>query len=174
MNSIVAIASILCLLFAQAECFQIASSSSLKSNGLSLNRQQRSLVATCTYAKVSGDNDDGGDFKSTTPGEDNYESDIDWDAEWKKVVETKGQDSSSRPGKDFYKNDVQRAAAKASRQASDQISKVKIVKPDINIRSLQGDPKFWIGMLALISIGLALATAPDMSSYSNSNESFYI
>ena len=79
------------------------------------------------------------------PGGDSYEGDIDWDAEWKKVVAEKGQ-SSDRPGKDFYKNDAQRAALKASKAASEQISKVKIVKPDINLKMLTGDAKFWIAI----------------------------
>jgi len=118
------------------------------------------------------------DFDSV-PGGDSFggdnSSDIDWDAEWKKVVEDKKKGNDiSRPGQEFYKNDVQRAAAKASRQATEQISKVKIVKPDINMRMLQGDAKFWIAILAVISVGLALATAPDMGTIQNSNESFYI
>ena len=83
------------------------------------------------------DNDDGTD---STPGGDSYEGDVDWDAEWKKVVESKGN-NIDRPGKDFYKNDVQRAAAKASRAANEKLRRVKVVKPDINIRSLKGDAK---------------------------------
>lgn len=116
-----------------------------------------------------------GEEEESTPGGDSYDGDIDWDAEWAKVVkENKSNASTKRPGSDFYKNDAQRAAVKASRAASEQISKVKIVKPDVNLKMLTGDAKFWIAILAVISIGLALISAPDMSSYSSSNESFYI
>jgi len=69
------------------------------------------------------------------------------------VVKEKGVSSSSRPGQDFYKNDAQRAAAKATRAASEQISKVKLVKPDINLKMLAGDAKFWIAMCKLFRSG---------------------
>lgn len=115
----------------------------------------------------------GSDEGDSTPSGDSYEGDIDWDAEWKKVVAQKGQ-KIDRPGKDFYKNDAQKAAAKATRVASEQIQKIRVVQPDINMRMLAGDTKFWIAILAIISIGLALITAPDTSSYSSTNESFYI
>lgn len=42
------------------------------------------------------------DFKSDFPPEESYEGDIDWDAEWKKVVSNKDQ-PRERPGKDFCK-----------------------------------------------------------------------
>ena len=87
----------------------------------------------------------GSDEGDTTPSGDSYEGEIDWDAEWKKVVEQKGQ-NIDRPGKDFYKNDAQKAAAKATRVASEQIRKIKVVQPDINMRMLTGDAKFWIGI----------------------------
>ena len=88
-----------------------------------------------------------GEEGESTPGGDSYEGDIDWDAEWAKVVkENKSNSSTKRPGSDFYKNDAQRAAVKASRAASEQINKVKIVKPDINLRMLTGDAKFWIAI----------------------------
>ncbi|GFH59492.1 hypothetical protein CTEN210_15968 [Chaetoceros tenuissimus] len=115
----------------------------------------------------------GNDEEDSFPKGDNYEGDIDWDAEWAKVVKEKGA-NIDRPGKDFYKNDAQRAALKATKAASEQIQKVKIVKPDVNLRMLTGDAKFWIAILAIISVGLALITAPDTSSYSSSNDSFYI
>mmetsp|Transcript_12336 Transcript_12336/g.23117 ORF Transcript_12336/g.23117 Transcript_12336/m.23117 type:complete len:182 (+) Transcript_12336:139-684(+) len=127
----------------------------------------RNLSFICLGAQVGSDEGD------TTPGGDSYEGEIDWDAEWKKVVQQKGQ-KLDRPGKDFYKNDAQKVAAKATRVASEQIQKIKVVKPDVNLRMLSGDARFWIGILAIISIGLALITAPDTSSYSSYNESFYI
>ena len=87
--------------------------------------------------------DDEGDFEKVGSG-DSYEGDIDWDAEWKKVVENREQ-PSTRPGK--YKNDVERALLQTTKATGEQIKKVKIVKPDINIRSLQGDAR--VGRLNL-------------------------
>ena len=72
---------------------------------------------------------------------ESYKGDVDWDAEWKKVVDEKNN-NANRPGKDFYKNDVEKAAAKATRAAQEQVINVsknlpKVQTPDI--RSLQGD-----------------------------------
>ena len=72
---------------------------------------------------------------------ESYKGDVDWDAEWKKVVEEKSN-NAQRPGKDFYKNDVEKVAAKATRVAQEQVINVsknlpKVQTPDI--RSLQGD-----------------------------------
>ena len=203
------------LLAISTGAFQPASSHTRRT----LNAQKSSsshMRMRALYTKEGSDGDE-----ETTPGGESYDGDIDWDAEWAKVVKDKGSTvSTQRPGQDFYKNDAQRAAAKATRAASEQISKVKIVKPDINLKMLSGDPKFWIdicklvGLLvivdvmnflgnrimcsflsnayahiflsfaplsflptvAVISVGFALISAPDMSSYSHSsaNESFYI
>jgi len=122
------------------------------------------------YGTPKKDDDFG---NSGSAGGDSYEGDIDWDAEWKKVVEKREQ-PSNRPGKDFYKNDVERALLQTSKSTAEQIKKVKIVKPDINIRSLQGDAKFWIAILAIISVGFSLISAAGVSTYANSNDSFYI
>ena len=96
-------------------------------------------ITSFRQAKVGNDEED------SFPKGDSYEGDIDWDAEWAKVVKEKGSDID-RPGRDFYKNDAQRAALKATKAASEQIQKVKIVKPDVNLRMLTGDAKFWIAI----------------------------
>mmetsp|Transcript_106 Transcript_106/g.123 ORF Transcript_106/g.123 Transcript_106/m.123 type:complete len:162 (+) Transcript_106:162-647(+) len=161
MNRIILLTVLFACSIHVANCFQMISPAAIGN---------RYTTATITSLNVKvGDNEDG--FPPS--GDNSYDGDIDWDEEWKKVVKEKGQ-NADRPGKDFYKNDVERAAAKATRVANEQISKVKIVKPDINIRSLSGDARFWIAMLAILSVGLALISAPDTSSYSSSNESFYI
>jgi hypothetical protein len=110
-----------------------------------------------------------------------YKGDVDWDGEWKKVVSkqskessgssssgssSKGKSTSDRPGKDYYKSDAEIAAIRAANQAQLQIgkvaSKVNISIPKslpTSMRSLQGDWKFWIGALALISVGISLLSA---------------
>jgi len=117
-----------------------------------LSTRTRTSNYSSLHAKVDEEfiGDDEGD---STPVGESYQGDVDWDAEWKKVVKEKGVSSSSRPGQDFYKNDAQRAAAKATRAASEQISKVKLVKPDINLKMLAGDAKFWIAMCKLFRSG---------------------
>ena len=85
--------------------------------------------------------------KSTTKlylEDDEYTGEVDWDAEWKKVVENKDRDIE-RPGKDFYKSDVEKAAIKATRDVQERVIDVRktiaenpsIKAPDI--KSLQGD-----------------------------------
>mmetsp|Transcript_17226 Transcript_17226/g.23689 ORF Transcript_17226/g.23689 Transcript_17226/m.23689 type:complete len:169 (-) Transcript_17226:461-967(-) len=109
---------------------------------------------------------------------DDYESDIDWDAEWKKVVENKDQ-PSTRPGKDFYKSETEikviQATNKAVEGAQQQIKQVqkKVVIQPPNIRSLQGDWKFWIAILAIISVGTSLIAASGQTQ-TYTNDSFYI
>lgn len=41
---------------------------------------------------------------------DEYSGSVDWDAEWKKVVEKGGVASSDRPGKGYYKSEAEIAA----------------------------------------------------------------
>jgi len=96
-------------------------------------------AVTVLNAKIGSDEEE--DF----PGGDSYKGEVDWDEEWKKVVKEKGQDIG-RPGKDFYKNDAQRAALKVTKAAGEQIKKVKVVKPDVNLKMLAGDAKFWIAI----------------------------
>lgn len=106
-----------------------------------------SLSRSHLQAAPIEDNDDLGSTGSAA-GE-SYQGDIDWDAEWKKVVEKRDQ-PSERPGK--YKNDVERALLQTSKATSEQIKKVKIVKPDINMRSLQGDPKVCVCMCVVFFV----------------------
>lgn len=109
--------------------------------------------------------------------DDDYTGEVDWDAEWKKVVENKDRDIE-RPGKDFYKTDVEKAAIKATRDVQERVIDVRktiaenpsIQTPDI--KSLQGDGRFWIAILAIISVGIALVGASSQQSYTN--DSFYI
>jgi hypothetical protein len=93
-----------------------------------------------------------------------YTGSVDWDAEWKKVVANEGKIKGGveRPGKDFYKSEAEIAAIKAANSATEKIvdvtASVSNALPDI--RSLSGDWKFWIAILALVSVGLSVLTAP--------------
>ena len=98
---------------------------------------------------------------------------IDWDNEWKKVVQDKDQ-PKQRPGK--YKSQPEIAATKAvnnvAKNVYDASRDIKASMPKApSIRSLQGDWRFWIGILVIVSFGLSLLTA---TSVQPSNESFYI
>lgn len=124
---------------------------------------------------ISGDQND--DFPPDESTE--YSGNVDWDAEWKKVVEKDGklEGGSQRPGKDFYKSEAEIAAIKAAntaqRKAAEVGSTVTNSLPDV--RSLSGDWRFWIGILALVSVGLSLLTAPtDINAGLSSGESFYV
>ena len=108
------------------------------------------------------------------PEEDSYTGDVDWDAEWKKVVaseKTGVSGSSERPGKDYYKSEAEIAAIKAANKATEQAASVgaKVSNALPDIRSLSGDWKFWIALLAIISVGTSLLTAP-----SSNGDSYYI
>lgn len=121
----------------------------------------------------------GGDNDDFPPDESlEYSGSVDWDAEWKKVVEKDGKLDSGgeRPGKDFYKSEAEIAAIKAANTATKKVtqagSSVADSLPDI--RSLSGDWKFWIGILALVSVGLSLLTAPSETTSVLSDDTFYV
>ncbi|KAL7543323.1 hypothetical protein ACHAXR_012635 [Thalassiosira sp. AJA248-18] len=102
-----------------------------------------------------------------------YEGSVDWDSEWKKVVENKDQ-PSQRPGK--YKSQAEISAIKTTNKVAknvfDATNEMKESLPKApSIRSLQGDWRFWIGIIVIVSFGLSLLTA---SSPPPGNESFYI
>lgn len=117
---------------------------------------------------------------SDTPREDEiigeqYKGSVDWDSEWKKVVEDRDQ-PPERPGK--YKSQAEIAAIKATNKvaknvydASREAKKNLPSAPNINIRSLQGDWRFWIGILLVVSFGLSILSA---TASAPANESFYI
>uniref|UniRef100_A0A7S4AXD6 Uncharacterized protein n=1 Tax=Pseudo-nitzschia australis TaxID=44445 RepID=A0A7S4AXD6_9STRA len=124
---------------------------------------------------VSGNED------SDFPPDDSadYSGDVDWDAEWKKVVAKDGklEDGKERPGNDFYKSEAEIAAIKAANTATKKVaeagSSVSNMMPDV--RSLSGDWRFWIGVLALVSVGLSLLSAPSSDiSTGLSGDSFYV
>ena len=107
-----------------------------------------------------------------------YSGSVDWDAEWKKVVEKDGQleSGAERPGKDFYKSEAEIAAIKAANTATQTVSEsantVANSLPDMG--SMSGDWRFWIGIIALISVGLSLLSAPPDITSGLSDDSFYV
>ncbi|MGK3745001.1 MAG: hypothetical protein ACI8RD_012139 [Bacillariaceae sp.] len=110
-----------------------------------------------------------------------YTGSVDWDAEWKKVVDNEGQLKTSgkdRPGKDFYKSEAEITAIKAANKATEKITDVSSTVSNSlpDIRSLSGDWRFWIGILALVSIGFSVLTAPsgNISPSGLNGDSFYI
>ena len=109
--------------------------------------------------------DDGDDESLEIPPAEEYTGSVDWDEEWKKVVRNEGKldTGKERPGSTYYKSEAEIAAIKtanaATRKVSEATSSVSKVIPDI--RSLSGDWKFWIALLAIVSIGVSVLTAPQ-------------
>lgn len=104
---------------------------------------------------------------------DQYEGSVDWDDEWKKVVQDRDQ-PVERPGK--YKSQAEIATIKATKKVAknvyDASQEAKAKLPSApSIRSLQGDWRFWIGMLLIVSFGLAALSA---TSQVPTNDSFYV
>ncbi|CAB9511035.1 expressed unknown protein [Seminavis robusta] len=107
---------------------------------------------------------------SSTKRDDEFPTDdsdlsVDWDAEWKKVMEKeKAGEPIERPGKDFYKSEAEITAIRAANKASTEVQKIssKVPSPP-SMSSLTGDWRFWIGILALISIGSAVLSAQGPS-----------
>ena len=109
--------------------------------------------------------DDGDDESLEIPPAEEYTGSVDWDEEWKKVVKNEGKldTGKERPGSTYYKSEAEIAAIKAANAATKKVSEatssVSKVIPDI--RSLSGDWKFWIALLAILSIGVSVLSAPQ-------------
>ena len=93
-------------------------------------------------------------------------SGVDWDAEWKKVVEQQKDGSftaskaEKRPGEGYYKTEAEIAAIKAANKATAKINEVQANIPSMpSFDSLKGDWKFWIGLLLVLSFGSSLLAA---------------
>lgn len=101
------------------------------------------------------------------PEEGGYESTIDWDSEWKKVVQSEGRlpTGESRPGSEFYKSEAEIAAIKAANKAAAKASEVtsSVANKLPQLKSFTGDWKFWIAVLAIVSVGLSVLTAPPQT-----------
>jgi len=153
-----------------SSCFQPSTNTSIKNKTTSyLSKRyhsQHGLLALFS----ENNNDDEFNIGET------YDGDTDWDAEWKKVVQNQDQ-PTQRPGKDFYKNDVEKAIGKTAKAAQEQISKIPKVKVEMPTMSkpkvpmsLSGDAKLWLAIIAIISVGSAVigATGSINADYTNS------
>lgn len=114
------------------------------------------------------------DFDDMPPlGEDaEYTGSVDWDAEWKKVVENKGQ-PANRP-KDIVKSDAEIAVTKTVNKAAQNLVDATSGMSVPSMDSLKGDWKFWIGILVVISIGTSLIAASGQGSQEMVQDSYYI
>mmetsp|Transcript_30572 Transcript_30572/g.46310 ORF Transcript_30572/g.46310 Transcript_30572/m.46310 type:complete len:150 (+) Transcript_30572:137-586(+) len=102
------------------------------------------------------------------PSDDDYEGDVDWDAEWKKVVSNQNQ-PEQRPGKDFYKSEAEIAVTKVVNKAAEKVSDASKQIPTIRVQGdLTSDWRFWIGILAIISVATAVLSAPPQTSVQDS------
>jgi hypothetical protein len=93
----------------------------------------------------SSSSSSGGDVPAPPPEEmliePQYESKIDWDAEWKKVKKNQGQ-PSERPGKNFYKSEAELAAIRAANRAASELNKKASFLSSVpSFDSLKGDWK---------------------------------
>lgn len=178
--------SVLVLVFAsQAEAFsssrmrqrQGLSSSTTSTTHLSVSSSSGSRSATVLLLAVKGSDDGYSDLPPEESTE--YTGSVDWDAEWKKVVASEGKVGvgKERPGQGYYKSEAEIQAIKAANAATEKIteagSSVTNSLPDF--RSLSGDWRFWIAILAFVSVGLSLLTAPqNVVSSGLQGDSYYI
>lgn len=99
------------------------------------------LFAVASGGDNRKDDETPRDFPPDEELVDSYKGEIDWDAEWKKVVQ-KQNAAADRPGKDFYKSEAQIAAIRAANKASRNIDNTVKDLPSLpSWRSLKGDWK---------------------------------
>lgn len=139
----------------------------------SYDRQQQPLTIQFSESPTpKGDSSSTPNSEEEIIGE-SFESSVDWDAEWKKVVQNQDQ-PAQRPGS--YKTQAEIAAIKATNKVAknvfDASQEMKSKMPAApNMMSLQGDWRFWIGIMVIVSFGLSILSA---TSTQQVNESFYI
>jgi hypothetical protein len=124
-------------------------------------------TTTCFLVENENNSDD-------FPDNTDYVGDVDWDAEWKKVVQDKDS-KRPRPGSKFYKTDVEIALTKTVNKAASKVVKVssQLDVPKMNWNSLKGDWKFWLAILAMLSVGTSVLSGMGMSQ-TYSPDSYYI
>jgi len=102
-----------------------------------------------------------------------YETTIDWDAEWSKVV--KNEDQPAKRKKDIAKSEVELAAIKARKEIELKMKAAKVqaqsARASIYPGNMTGDWRVWIGILLVISVASALIGG---SGAGYSNDSFLI
>lgn len=111
----------------------------------------------------SPNNDFDSDFP---PPSDNDDDGVDWDAEWKKVVANKDQ-PKQRPGQDFYKSEAEIVVTKTVNRSIETVQKKVAAatnkmdfSSNMTAAKLTSDWRFWIAILAIVSVATAVLSAP--------------
>eukprot|EP00956_Cyclotella_meneghiniana_P035516 scaffold115566_cov55-Cyclotella_meneghiniana.AAC.8 len=168
-----------------ASSFQLPHSTSL--HQLSHHQPRRSLSSPTSLHSENNPQEQevtDVDLIGSISSSSSTQSSIDWDAEWKKVLENKDQPSSNGSrlkGNDekselemrasAMKKKAERAVARNVFDASESMKR-GVVDRMPSWRSLQGDWKFWIGIIVVISFGLSILSVSGPTT--SANESFYI
>jgi len=95
------------------------------------------------------------------------ESTIDWDGEWKQVLENQDSSVTRDPGRTAW-TDADRAKHKVTIAAMDAKIAAKKATNSLQIPSvdsLTGDWRFWLGLIALISFGSAFIGTVGQDNY---------
>mmetsp|Transcript_22443 Transcript_22443/g.34293 ORF Transcript_22443/g.34293 Transcript_22443/m.34293 type:complete len:189 (+) Transcript_22443:3-569(+) len=94
-----------------------------------------------------------------------YVGSVDWDAEWKRAMEKRStQEQEKSPPKILEQSPVD-----AAKKALSNLPQPSL--PNLSIRSMQGDWKFWVGVLLVFSVGLSLLSGTQIY---NNDVSYYI
>lgn len=73
------------------------------------------------------------------------------------------------------KSDAEITAIKAANKASEKVAQVASGIPSVpSFDSVKNDWKFWVGILALVSVGVSLISASGQTQMASSGDSFYI
>eukprot|EP00587_Corethron_hystrix_P012052 CAMPEP_0113302014 /NCGR_PEP_ID=MMETSP0010_2-20120614/3001_1 /TAXON_ID=216773 ORGANISM="Corethron hystrix, Strain 308" /NCGR_SAMPLE_ID=MMETSP0010_2 /ASSEMBLY_ACC=CAM_ASM_000155 /LENGTH=120 /DNA_ID=CAMNT_0000155729 /DNA_START=274 /DNA_END=636 /DNA_ORIENTATION=+ /assembly_acc=CAM_ASM_000155 len=97
------------------------------------------------------------------------ESSIDWDSEWKKVLNDEGQPVQREPGRAAW-NEGDRLKQKvklATLDATILATKAKKSATSLNASALTSDWKFWVGIIALLSFGSAFIGTMGQEAYTD-------
>jgi hypothetical protein len=141
LQQIAAMVLLLCSLVAASSAFSVIIPSSAIGSKMQQKAPRSAFGIITTSLKAVMNKDDFPPQK-----DDEYDGDVDWDEEWKKVVKGEGQ-PVERPSGDPT-SEVERVALAAQRQAEETMFKVKSsARRNLNFNSLKGDWKVIINLL---------------------------
>jgi hypothetical protein len=85
------------------------------------------------------------------------------------------KDKTPRPGADYYKSDVEIAFTKTVNKVTKKVIKAtsQMDVPNMNWNSLKGDWKFWLAVLAMLSVGTSVLSGMAITQ-TYSPDSYYI
>jgi len=153
--------------------FNVPSSTQISSRGWTSHRHTTGAASASrdftlfAVDKSASDSETGEPISPRSSEFEVKESTIDWDSEWKQVLENQGSSVTRDPGRAAW-TDADRAKHKVTIAAMDAKIAAKKATNSLSlpsVDSLTGDWRFWLGIIALLSFGSAFIGTIGQDNY---------